>query len=142
MVSTEPPPQPPPGIPRSRLRSTPTRIAAALLAGLALAALAVTSGTGEIRCQGRRIEMPLPYGSLQIASSEGRSSYLMLGYPDLHGAVARRGEALGWGETDQLGSMYHIYSSSNERLRLSALTELETRFFTRVDFRVEEEAAP
>jgi hypothetical protein len=68
MVSTEPPPQIPSGVPRSRRGFTPTRVAAALLAGLALAALAVSSGTGAIRHQGRRIEMPLPYGSLKIAS--------------------------------------------------------------------------
>jgi hypothetical protein len=113
------------------------------LAGAALIAigcrLALSPlGIAEIEHRGRTFRVPVPYATIRIASREDQATYWALGYPDLHQELARRGAAMGWADDGQFGAIYRIASTSNENLRIAAIFELKTRFFTEITFHVEE----
>lgn len=103
-----------------------------------LLAFVLTHGTGEIRRCGRVFRMPVPYNSIQIGSSENRATFFTIGYPDLQGTFSSRGAGFGWGPAYQDGAMYAIFSTQDEKLKLSALVELRTVYFTQLEFLVEE----
>ena len=109
----------------------------AALAAVGLLAFGLTRGTGELRRCGRVFRMPVPYASVQIGSSENRATYLTLGYPELQGIFSSRGRSFGWGLADQMGPMYTMPSTRDENLMLSALAEMRTTHFTRLEFLVE-----
>lgn len=103
-----------------------------------LLAFAATRGTGEVRRCGRVFQIPVPYASIQIRSSENSTTFFTIGYPNLKDVFARHGGSFGWGPAYQAGAGYSILCTQDERLSLIALVELRATHFTEVEFRVSE----
>lgn len=128
---------------RSVMKRRAVRIA--LLAGgvaLALSAFALMAfpslrGIGEIQRHGRVVRIPLPILSIRTGSGEGRASYRSPGRPDLLRILTERGQPFGWTSCDQMGSGFTAVSTSNEALRLVAVTEL-VPLSTQIDVHVQE----
>jgi hypothetical protein len=123
-------------------RKTPLRVivycGATALIAFGLLAFVATRGTGEVRRCGRVFQIPVPYTSIQIRSSENSTTFFTIGYPNLKDVFSRRGGSFGWGPAYQAGAGFSILSTQDERLSLIALVELRTTHFTEVEFRVSE----
>jgi hypothetical protein len=124
------------------MKRTAVRIAFFAGAALAISALALTAfpslrGIGEIQHHGRVLRVPLPILSICISSGEGRATYRSPGRPDLLRILTDRGQAFGWSSCDQMGSGFTAVSTSNEALRLVAVTEL-VPLSMQIDVRVQE----
>ncbi len=96
------------------------------------------SGAGEIQHHGRILHMPVPRPCVKIGAGEDRAIYLAFGYPDLVGVYSRRGPALGWEFAGQDGGVIVLVSKPDDKMRLGVVIDIETRFFTRLDYRLDE----
>lgn len=128
--------------PRQQRRSFVTRAIGATLGVItivcALVMLPSIHGAGEIRHHGQILKIPVPRPSIKVASSEDQVSYVTFGQPDFVDVYASHGARFGWKFMGQDGGHISLFSTPDEKLVLGAVIEVRTRFFTQLNFRVDD----